>query len=68
MTGYRHRPRRAKYTAHTATKVRECIACGGRIEPGDIYLRRVIFRDGRAVGAISKCDQCVTIKEINGDD
>lgn len=68
MSGYKYRKVRATYTAHHAVKQHECIVCGGTIEPGEVYLRRVIYRNGIAKGAISKCGQCVTIQEINSNE
>lgn len=54
-----------RYTVHTATVKQQCSLCDGDIMPGDIYMRRALFRDGKYRGAMLKCDQCVTILEVN---
>lgn len=56
------------YKTHTAKTLQRCAICGGDIAPGDIYLRRELYREGRHVGALLKCDQCVTIREINNSE
>lgn len=62
-----YRPKR-KYTPHTAKERYECLVCGGTISPGDIYLGRKIFKEGKYQGTIRKCGQCVTIQEVNGNE
>lgn len=57
--------RKRVYKTHTATVAQQCSICLGAIDPGDIYLRRELYRDGRYRGAVLKCDQCVTIQEVN---
>src|SRR5690625_885909 len=60
----RRRPNR-RYTVHTATSPQQCGICLARIEPGEIYLGRKLFKEGHYVGTFRKCGQCVTIDEIN---
>src|SRR5699024_12060746 len=60
----RRRPNR-RYTVHTATSPQQCGICLARIEPGEIYLGRKLFKNGQYVGTFRKCGQCVTIDEIN---
>src|SRR5690625_2241442 len=60
----RRRPNR-RYTVHTATSPQQCGICLARMEPGEIYLGRKLFKNGQYVGTFRKCGQCVTIDEIN---
>src|SRR5699024_8870457 len=60
----RRRPKR-RYTVHTATSPQQCGICLARIEPGEIYLGRKLFKNGQYVGTFRKCGLCVTIDEIN---
>src|SRR5690625_7901257 len=62
-----YRPQR-KYTPHTAKEHYECLVCGGTISPGDIYIGRRMFKGCAYRGSIRKSGQCITIKEVKGDE
>src|SRR5690625_2554967 len=54
-----------RYTVHTATSPQQLAICLARMAPGELYMGRKLFKEEHYVDTFRKCDQCVTIDEID---